>query len=197
MADLTELVQSYHDMVKELALPDSKSTDSKSPKPNYISLRDQINEKGGSVNSKVVAAAHLLIDTGNTDGRFCWDFVFLCYFLATAIPNTIYQANFSAPSYKGHVAGPNHAPENLLSQIQPGAFLYINNQNTADEHGNHSVVVLNGNGKTAEVASLWQPHDIPKIHNVNFYDTKGFVTYIGLPVATTPDNPWFKTIDKR
>jgi len=190
MDDLDTLVNNYKQMVQELhAAPAEKSSE----KPDYFSMRQEITDQGGSPGDRVVSAAHLLVDSGNTDGKFCWDFAFLCYFLATAVPDSTYNA----PPWEGKVCGTHHAGPNELSKIIPGTFLYINNQNTSDVKGNHSVIVLSTDSKTATVASLWQPHQVPHIHTVNFYEPKGFVVFIGRPTAASPTNPWFNYMKTR
>jgi len=189
---LTELVNSYEGMVKELGIKDDVASD-KVGATDYDGMRKVVRESGGDVGSKIADAARMLVDSGNTDGRFCWDFCFLAYYIAEAVPNAAYQDL----NYSGHICGNHHAGPDKLGSIGTGSWLYINNQNTSDTHGNHSVVVLGINGNGATVASLWQPHQVPKIHNIDFRSPKGYVTYIGKPVAVKSDNSFFNYMKTR
>ncbi len=205
MSDLASLGQLFEDAVKSLGgsvskamteMPEAKNTPEKKPqirpgklaKEDYDILRKDISP------GDVVAACKAISDNGITDGRFCWDFCFLAYYLAKCVPRGVYQDLH----YTGHVCGEHHAGPSLISGIGVGDWLYINNQNTSDTNGNHSVIVVGvaGNG-VFNVCSLWQPGQVPKYHQVNTNEPKGFVTYIGKPTVVSETHAFFDYIKKR
>jgi len=100
------------------------------------SLSSKINASGVS---QRVAQTTLEIGGGRLyNPKHCWDWCEHVYKAAGAKRHTIYKS----PPYEGHDCGSCHAGPELVSRITPGDWLFINNKNTSDDHGNHSVIFL-------------------------------------------------------
>jgi hypothetical protein len=83
-------------------------------------------------------------------GQHCWDWVDKVYKAAGVKMKTIYQDL----KYEGRDCGSHHAGPRLINQLEPGDWIYANNKNKSDTHGNHSLVFLGWLDRTAGVAKV-------------------------------------------
>lgn len=112
---------------------------------------DEDQEEDKKYNNPAEAAIEA-VKNNSIRASHCWDWIEKIYKLSGFNRKTIYMDL----NYLGRVAGNHRAGPNLLSQIQPGDWLFLNNQNTSDVHGNHSAIFLNWKGPNiAEIASFY------------------------------------------
>lgn len=91
---------------------------------------------------RVIAVVKDLISKG-VEGKHCWDWINKVYKSLGAKAKKLYQ-NLN---YSGKDCGENHVKEEDLVNgsalsLREGDWLYINNKNKWDSHGNHSVIFL-------------------------------------------------------
>jgi hypothetical protein len=87
---------------------------------------------------RIVDAVHEIVSEGKVRGDHCWDWVHKVYKRAGMSFRRVYQDL----NYTGKDCGEHKASPELLNRIEPGDWLYVNNKNKYDTHGNHSVVFL-------------------------------------------------------
>ncbi len=134
-------------------------------------------EKAYLPGKKVELTAIEVCKKGKYKPASCWDWVQYVYHKAGVKRNLLYVDL----GYAGLDCGKHHASPAMMDQISAGDLIFYNNKNTADEHGNHSVIFLGWIDRekgTAQVASGF--YDNPgRIHEVNLI--KKPVTFIGKP----------------
>jgi len=85
-------------------------------------------------------------------GAHCWDWVDKIYKAAGITRKLRPYQNLN---YSGNVAPARcHAGPKLLDTLEPGDWLYINNRNRFDSHGNHSVIFLGWADKSNRIANM-------------------------------------------
>lgn len=129
---------------------------------------------------KVVEAV-MAAQNENVTGAHCWDWVHKVYQRAGVSPRRIYQDL----NYIGKDCGTHHASDELMSKIHPGDWLYINNKNQYDTHGNHSVIFLGWTDKSAglaRVASCGGAGQIGRIESQPRNLKEQAITHISKPV---------------
>ncbi len=135
---------------------------------------DEMLEEEKVYSDPAEAARDFVATNPNLKAGHCWDWVHKVYEAAGFAPRPIYQDL----NYVGKEAGTHRANESLLNGLQPGDWLYINNKNQYDTHGNHSVIFLGWKGDhVAEVASYFSNSSHVHTYNVNDYP----VTHISKP----------------
>jgi hypothetical protein len=210
MSDLDDLNQQIDEMIKQLEVKKKKSpnpTASSVAKPDaklpsltpgtkapekrwtktapieiyrndYKSYKDLPPIGEGSPGERVVKAARIICGQPGIQAAFCWDFCLKVYNYAGCTVSRVYQDL----NYVGKDCGTHHAGPELIAQIKPGDWLYINNKNNSDEHGCHSVIVLLINGTNIEAASapMIKGSGVGVINNINLLNNP--VTHISHPV---------------
>jgi len=140
-------------------------------------LIDALPPLTGSAAERAVQSAKALVAHTEITGICCWDWINKVYYYADCTVQRVYQ-NIQ---YEGHDCGSVKADQNLLDQISPGDWLYVNNKNQYDTHGNHSVVVVEKLGPTLiKAASCWKSGDPGRFHQIDF--NKQPVVHISKPV---------------
>lgn len=129
--------------------------------------------------------------------KHCWDAINNLYRSAGVTSRTrIYQDL----NYEGKDCGDHHASPEMLAMLAPGDWVYYNNKNTADSHGNHSALIIDYDKETnmATVASGSYGHPL-RIHSkkVNFNEMP--VTHITKPgaIARPPESQFVDTQEIR
>lgn len=127
-------------------------------------------------NNPAEAAQDIVKYLPNMKAGHCWDWVEKIYNAAGFDRKGIYQDL----NYEGKDAGSHRAGPNLLDQIQPGDWLFINNKNQSDTHGNHSVIFLGWKtpNQIANVASYYDNAGHIHSYDINKYP----VTAISKPI---------------
>jgi len=118
-------------------------------------------------------------------GRHCWNWAEKVYWLAGFPFKGGNKVIFSTVGqYEGRDCGDQCAKEDQLSKIEPGDWLFINNKNESDKHGNHSVIFLgwvDEKNQIAEIAACPGGNKLGKIYpKTNLKEWR--VTYISKPV---------------
>lgn len=105
----------------------------------------------------------------------CWDWVKKIY---DASGFTMGQS-WQDLNYEGKIAGTHRASQSQLQSLRPGDWLYINNRNKYDTHGNHSVIFLGWKGPNiAEVASYYDNSSHIHSYDVNEYPVTHITKYV-------------------
>ena len=108
----------------------------------------------------------------------CWDWVKKVYDAAGFTTGQSWQDL----NYTGKIAGSHRASPSQLQSLQPGDWIYINNRNQYDTHGNHSVIFLGWKGPNiAEVASYYDNSSHIHSYNVNEYPVTHISKYVAKP----------------
>lgn len=101
--------------------------------------------EGSSIGDKIAKTAVEIVKSPNNmglKGKHCWDWICKVYRMAgvqSKYPTvTIYQDL----NYSGKNCGEHHASQEMYNRVRPGDWLYYNNRNTADSHGNHSAIFI-------------------------------------------------------
>lgn len=120
------------------------------------------------VGKRVVEAIGQVVKSGYLPAH-CWAWVNKVYRDAgVRTTSTI----FRSLNYVGKDCGNNHAGPEMISKIRPGDWLFYNNKNKADSHGNHSAVFikwLDEGNRIAQMASGYYNH-AGRFHTVNLYE---------------------------
>jgi len=145
---------------------------------------------------------------GLRDASCCWDWVNKIYKMA-GVTGGKYLTKDAFPRYTtkypgkdckaGGGPGKSYATEAQYDMISPGDWIFYNNRNNADTHGNHSVLFIewiDRDKKLARVASgsagiPWHVHKRP----VDFNDMP--MTYLGKPYASVANLPNVDEVRKR
>lgn len=132
----------------------------------------------GSAADRVAQAAKILCEHKEITGLHCWDWINKVYYYANCTVQRVYQDL----DYEGPDCGIHKASQNLIDQIGPGDWLYVNNKNKLDTKGNHSVVVVNKTGPTSILAAACLKSGGPGImYNIDL--NKQPVVHISKPVS--------------
>ena len=134
----------------------------------------EMNTLGGTKGDAVVSAAKQMIDA-DVRGDHCWHWVDQVYSAAGARPSQVWPSgvyvhmthpvrNFKLTPHYSDATN-----NDLMGQLRGGDWLFINNQNTADKNGNHSVIFVGWHSPgVANVAQLPRAHAVsPSIVKVN------------------------------
>lgn len=169
---------------------------------DYDDLRKLVSV--GSVGERVVSGAKVLIDNKITDCKFCWDYCFLCYYLGSAKIGSsdwdkhgpyIDMKSASDLDKRTRAKFSNEsswAGVDKLKLCKAGTWIYINNHNSSDISGNHSLIVMSdysGEGLMS-VSSLWNSHEVPHLHTINPNADGGRV--VGIFQPSSGDESWYK-----
>lgn len=114
---------------------------------------DALNQRleGSGLGNKV---AKLAVEAGTKHSyspEHCFDWANHIYKSAGASRQRIYS---SLSEYSGQDCGDHHAGPELLDKIRPGDWLFYNNQNGVDSHGNHSAIFLEWIDKDNQIARM-------------------------------------------
>ena len=180
---------------------------SKGLTPEEISAIESRNTSTG-IGANIVSAALMVARNGGMElkGKHCWDWSNKIYRMAGVTGNWPSRNIFSyTTKYSGKDCkingepGKTYATGAQYDQISPGDWIFYNNRNTSDTHGNHSAIFLEWIDKDrllARVASgsfgkPWHVHPSP----VDFKDKP--VTRLGKPTGSTTVLPDVATIEQK
>jgi len=112
------------------------------------------------VRRRVLDTAEQMI-ANDTRAAHCWAWVNDVFNSASAKPRKTWPTDrYVVPVPGGNMRDlPNYsAAENLqrLSRLEPGDWIFINNRNTADENGNHSVIFVDWQDQARSLARVAQ-----------------------------------------
>lgn len=140
-------------------------------------LLDEFPQLEGSASDRAATAAKILCEHSEIKGAHCWDWINKVYYYA----NCTTQRVFQDLDYEGPDCGNHKASMSLLSQIEPGDWLYVNNKNKLDDKGNHSVIVVEKLGATKiKAAAVLRSGSSGVMYDIDLI--KQPVTYISKPV---------------
>ncbi len=145
-------------------------------------LMDRIETSG--TGKKIVEALMQDVEKRDYMPKHCWDWVNHVYQSAGVSGKTrIYQDL----NYEGADCGDHHASPEMMDRIAPGDWLYINNKNTADSHGNHSVIFIEWiNKDTGEARVASGSYNVPgRLQKTNLKEKP--VVSITKPGGYTPE----------
>ncbi|MDP2624706.1 MAG: hypothetical protein Q8P27_00805 [Candidatus Peregrinibacteria bacterium] len=131
----------------------------------------------------IVERALREIERGQVRGDHCWDWVHKIYKKEGMTFRRVYQDL----NYTGKNCGSHHASDALIDTIEPGDWLYVNNKNSSDTHGNHSVIFLGwidrGNkiARTASCPGSGKLGQVDRPRDLNAHP----VTHISKPVPAS------------
>lgn len=180
---------------------------SKSLTPEEITAIEARNTSTG-IGANIVSAALMVARNGGMGlkGKHCWDWSNKIYRMAGVTGNWPSKNIFSyTTKYSGKDCkingepGKTYATGAQYDQISPGDWIFYNNRNTSDTHGNHSAIFLEWIDKDrllARVASgsfgkPWHVHPSP----VDFKDKP--VTRLGKPTGSTTVLPDVAAIEQK
>lgn len=156
------------------------------------------------INGNIVKTALMVAKNGGMGlkGEHCWDWSDKIYRMAGVTGKYPTREIFSyTKEYPGKDCKPygKHATEEQYGMIRPGDWIYYNNRNKSDAHGNHSAIFIewaDRDKKLAIVASgsaniPWRIHPSP----VDFNDKP--VTQLGKPSQTTGNLPDIEAIEAK
>ncbi len=162
---------------------------------NAIESRNTSSGLSANIVKFAIAVARDPYGLGLRDASCCWDWVNKIYKMA-GVAGGKYLTKEAFPRYTtkypgkdckaGGGPGESYATEAQYDMISPGDWIFYNNRNKADAHGNHSVLFIewiDKDKKLARVASgsagiPWHVHKRP----VDFNDMP--MTYLGKPYAS-------------
>ena len=145
---------------------------------------------------------------GLRDASCCWDWVDKIYRMA-GVSGGKYLTKDAVPRYtnkypgkdckEGGGPGESYATDAQYDMISPGDWIFYNNRNKTDKHGNHSALFIewvDRDKKLARVASgsagiPWHVHTRP----VDFNDMP--MTYLGKPYASVANLPSVDEVRER
>lgn len=178
---------------------------SKNLTPEEITAIEARNTSTG-IGANIVRAALMVARNGGMGlrGKHCWDWSDKIYRMAGVTGRGKYLSKniFSyTTKYPGKDCKPHnaHATPAQYAQISPGDWIFYNNRNTSDTHGNHSAIFLewvDRDRKLARVASgsfgkPWRVHNKP----IDFKDMP--VTRLGKPTGTMSTLPDIAAIEQK
>ena len=180
---------------------------SKSVTPEEISAIEARNTSTG-IGANIVGAALTVARNGGMGlrGKHCWDWSNKIYRMAGVTgkwPSKnifSYTTKYSGKDCKANgEPGKTYATPAQYDQISPGDWIFYNNRNTSDTHGNHSAIFLEWIDKgrlLARVASgsfgkPWHVHASP----VDFKDKP--VTRLGKPTGSTSVLPDVAAVERK
>lgn len=169
--------ENFNDKLNLLKQPDQSTQKSEEDESKSSKLQELV-----KYNNPADAARDIVKYLPNLKAGHCWDWVEKVYNASGFDRKGVYQDL----NYEGKDAGEHRAGPNLLGQLQPGDWLFINNKNTSDLHGNHSVIFLGWKGpNVAEVASYYDNAGHVHTYDINKYP----VTAISKPTpkSALPD----------
>lgn len=171
--------------------------------PEEITAIEARNTSTG-IGANIVKAALMVARNGGMElkGKHCWDWANKIYRMAGVTGNWPSKNIFSyTAKYPGKDCRPygTHATAEQYEQISPGDWIFYNNRNTSDTHGNHSAIFLEWIDKDrllARVASgsfgkPWHVHASP----VDFKDKP--VTRLGKPTGSMTTLPDVAAIERK
>jgi hypothetical protein len=118
--------------------------------------------------ARVVEIAKIFAANPQVKGKYCWDWCEQVYNAANCRRG---NDQYFDVRYEGRDCGSVRASPAILKTIRPGDWLFINNRNTSDTHGNHSIIILSVSGDNAVAASCPGANMQGRIHNANFINT--------------------------
>lgn len=143
---------------------------------------DALNQRidGSGLGNKV---AKLAVEAGTIHSyspEHCFDWANHIYKNAGARRHLIYR---SLGEYSGQDCGEHHAGPELLDKIRPGDWLFYNNKNGVDSHGNHSAIFLEWKDKENQIALVasGSAGNSGRVHTADF--KKAPVTLIMKPYS--------------
>lgn len=176
---------------------------SKNLTPEEITAIETRNTSTG-IGANIVRAALMVARNSGMglNGKHCWDWSNKIYRMAGVAGKWPSKNIFSYTSkYSGKDCKPSgaYATPAQYAQISPGDWIFYNNRNTSDTHGNHSAIFLEWIDRDkllARVASgsagkPWHVHNKP----VDFKDKP--VTRLGKPTGTISTLPDVAAIEQK
>lgn len=149
-----------------------------------------------NLSTEEIAAVMDSVDNGSVQGKLmqaiktvigeeyyptcCWDWLNKVYKSAGVTKRERIYQNLN---YEGKDCGQCHAPDALVGKLRPGDWIYYNNRNTADTHGNHSAIFCGwqDEGKRIAILASGSHGRIGKYHTADLIDKP--VTHITRPLA--------------
>lgn len=111
----------------------------------------------------------------------CWDMINQLYRRAGVGSRT---RIFQDLNYEGKDCGSHHASPEMMAMIAPGDWVYYNNKNTADSHGNHSALIIDYDKTTNTATVASGSYGSPlRIHSKKVDFNEKPVTHITKPGA--------------
>jgi len=113
--------------------------------------------EGSSMGDKIAkTAVEVAKDPSNMGlrGKHCWDWVNKIYRRAGITAKSPVVTIYQNLNYPGKDCGSCHASEEMYARVCPGDWLYYNNRNTADRHGNHSAIFIEWVDKGKKIARM-------------------------------------------
>lgn len=142
-------------------------------------LSDSESILAGQFSNPAEAAKFFVSNYPNMKAGHCWDWVKKIYDASGFTMGTSWQDL----NYTGKIAGNHRASPSQLQSLQPGDWIYINNRNQYDTHGNHSVIFLGWKGPNiAEVASYYDNSSHIHSYNVNEYPVTHITKFVQKPI---------------
>ncbi|MFA7685669.1 MAG: hypothetical protein WCX95_02630 [Candidatus Gracilibacteria bacterium] len=160
------------------------------------------------IGANIVKVALMVARNGGMGlrGKHCWDWSDKIYRMAgvtgkyPAQQIFSYTGKYSGKDCKsGGGPGKSFATPEQYSVIQPGDWIYYNNRNTSDTHGNHSALFIEWIDKDRKLARMasgsagipWRVHTNP----VDFNNMP--MTYLGKPNAARAQLPSIAAIEEK
>ncbi|MFA6917282.1 MAG: hypothetical protein WC285_00375 [Candidatus Gracilibacteria bacterium] len=197
------------DYLEKLFKENPYAAKTKNLKPDDIAAIEARNTATG-IGANIVRAALMVARNGGMglSATCCWDWSDKIYRMAGVtgkLPSRSVFSYTNPPAYSGKNCktgggpGQSYASEAEYGRIAPGDWIYYNNRNSSDTHGNHSAIFIewvNRGRKLARVASgsagvPWHVHASP----VNFEDKP--VTQLGKPTGAVPELPNISAIEEK
>lgn len=137
--------------------------------------------ESGTAQERLIQSVKAVIDN-KIYPKHCWDWLNTVYKTAGIKKRRRIYQNLN---YEGKDCRPSgsHAPESLVAALKPGDWIYYNNRNTADSHGNHSAIFCGWKDESRRIALVASGSHgrIGKYHTADLKDKP--VTHITRPVA--------------
>ena len=149
-------------------------------KKNETEPESEFKREEKKYNNPAEAAIEYVNKYPKMPAKHCWDWVEKIYNISGFDRKIIFQA-----IYSGKIAGTHGAGPHLLQQIQPGDWLFLNNQNKYDEHGNHSAIFLNWESPNiAKIASYYDGSSHIHTYNINKFPVTAIMKPIPKKIAS-------------
>ncbi len=135
--------------------------------------------QNGSVGARLIQSINKIIEN-KVYPKHCWDWINTVHQMAGITEKRRIYQNLN---YEGKDCGDKHAPDELVAALKPGDWIYYNNRNTSDKHGNHSAIFCGwkDEGKRVALVASGSYGRVGRYHTADLVDQP--VTHITRPVA--------------